>query len=321
MKIETIQLNNQNPQVTLTTYLLADSPEMLKGQSRPAVIICPGGGYFSCSDREAEPVAMAFAAQGYHAFVLNYTTYGDGGLDMPDLSKPLPVKQDRLYPHQLHDLGRAMIYVKQHAEAWHVNPDQVVVCGFSAGGHNAALYATNWDNPELAKALNVDAEQLKPCAAILGYALTDYVFLQQDIQSKSPMDISFMRASNVAFLGLEDPTPEQLEAVSPAHQVSATTPPMFIWGTANDLLVSCQHAIKMAGALATEKIPFELHIFENGPHGLSLATPATSEAKTQVFPDVAAWTTLCATWLTKHVSLPLNALSDFEKMVQSGQNH
>ena len=69
----TIQLYEERPDVSLTTYVLADSPELLKGKRRPAVLICPGGAYLNCSDREAEPVALRFAAMGYHAFVLRYS--------------------------------------------------------------------------------------------------------------------------------------------------------------------------------------------------------------------------------------------------------
>ena len=77
MDVQVIKLYENRDDVTLTTYVLADSKEMLNGKARPAVLICPGGAYISCSDREAEPVAMAFAAMGYHAFVLRYSVYGE----------------------------------------------------------------------------------------------------------------------------------------------------------------------------------------------------------------------------------------------------
>lgn len=317
MEINKIQLDDQNPNVTLTTYLLNDSPELLDGKPRPAILICPGGGYFSCSDREAEPIALEFAAKGYHAFVLHYTTYNDGEMGLPDLSGSLPIKQDRTYPKQLRDLGQAMLKIKEQATNWKVDPDQIILCGFSAGGHNVALYATNWNKPLLVDYFQVDPKQLQPRAVILGYALTDYVFLEADLAAKNnPMDVSFMHASNTAFLGTEKPTQVQLEAVSPTQQVDAQTPPMFIWCTATDPLVSPQHSLKMATALAEKNIPFELHIFSDGPHGLSLATAATSQAKTQIYPEVATWTTSCQAWLEKFLALPLEELTDFEKFVK-----
>ncbi len=91
MKSECIRLYENREDVTLATYVWMDSPDLLAGKKRPAVLICPGGGYFNCSDREAEPIALRFAAMGYHAFVLRYSTYTEGGA-FPDISRPLPEK-------------------------------------------------------------------------------------------------------------------------------------------------------------------------------------------------------------------------------------
>ncbi|MFB9769247.1 alpha/beta hydrolase [Lactiplantibacillus modestisalitolerans] len=317
MQIKEIQLDEQNPNVTLTAYLLADSAETVKGKPRPAVLICPGGGYFSCSDREAEPIALQFNALGYHAFVLRYTVYQDGTLSFPDLSKPLPVKADRLYPHALRDLGRAVLTVKHHAQDWQVDPDQLVLCGFSAGGNNVGLYATNWNQPILTDYLNVTPAELKPLAVIMGYPLTDYHLIMEDLKHKAdPMDLAFIKASNVALVGEAEPDDATLTKISPACQVTDQTPPCFIWTTAGDQLLSSRHSLRMAAALAAHHVPYELHVFEDGPHGLSLATQASSESRSQIKPDVAQWMTACTGWLAKRLSLHLPALSDFERMQQ-----
>ncbi|WEV40856.1 alpha/beta hydrolase [Lactobacillus sp. ESL0681] len=305
MKIKKINLVKDNPEVTLTTYLLADSPEMLAGKARPAIIICPGGGYFNCSDREAEPVAMYFASQGYHAFVLRYSTYQTGELTMPDLSKPLPVKEASLYPRQIRELGQAMLLIKQNASDWQVDPDQIGVCGFSAGGNVAALYATRYNEAVLTDYLQVTVQQLRPAFAITGYALTDYHLLDRDLAKQtSGMDAAFMKASNVAYLGKEFPDYELEASVSPIDHVDSQTPPFFIWTTSTDQLVSAGHSLNLASALAKANIPYEIHIFGEGEHGLSLAMQATSQVKSQIEPAVSEWTHLCAKWLTKR--FPLN---------------
>ena len=77
MHCETIKLYEGRNDVTLTTYVLKDSFDILNGKNRPAVIICPGGGYLTLSEREGEPVAIAFANMGYHAFVLKYSVYSN----------------------------------------------------------------------------------------------------------------------------------------------------------------------------------------------------------------------------------------------------
>ncbi|BDR56635.1 alpha/beta hydrolase [Xylocopilactobacillus apis] len=317
MKIEKFNLSSENQNVTLTTYLLDDSPETINGKPRPGIIICPGGGYFSCSDREAEPVAIKFASLGYHAFVLRYSTYSDGSLELPDLSKPLPVKKDRIFPRQVIELGKAMVLVKKHASEWNLDPEKVAVCGFSAGGHNAALYSTSWNQTWVKDQFGNDASLLKPALSILGYALTDYVMLSSQIDElPAGMDKSFMIASFVAYLGMEKPDQELLEQVSPARHVDSNTPPSFIWANFEDPLVSIQHSIKLAEAMKSENIPFELHIFEKGTHGLSLADQTSAAAKSQIIRHTANWFDLCAEWLEDRFALPLPELSDFEKMQQ-----
>ena len=118
MKTEVIRLKEGREDVTLTTYVLQDSPDLLAGKSRPAILICPGGGYFNCSDREAEPIALRFAGMGYHCFVLRYSTYCRGEGFFPDLSKlPEPRKED-LHPTPMNEIGMAMRLICERAEEW-----------------------------------------------------------------------------------------------------------------------------------------------------------------------------------------------------------
>ena len=281
MKSEVIKLYENREDVTLTTYIYADSPELLKGKKRPAVIICPGGGYFSCTDLEAEPVALRFASMGYHAFVLRYSVYREGQTDVfPDFFKPLPVKEHCKHPAPMRDIGRAVLLIREHEEEWLVDVDRIALCGFSAGGHNVAMYAANWQTELFSEYFHEDKEKFRPAAAILGYSLTDYIFMKEYTSQMNPMDKAFFGASNTAFVGEALPSDELLDAVSPARHVTENMPPVFLWATASDGLVPVQHSIRMAHALADHKIPFELLIFEEGPHGLSLANQASAEAKT-----------------------------------------
>lgn len=126
MKTEVIQLYKDRKDVTLTTYILQDSPELLAGRARPAVLICPGGGYFFCSDREAEPVALKFASMGYHAFVLRYSTYCGEGRKMPNLEGTIPVNENSKYPNAMREIGKAMLIIREHAGAWLVWEKQIL---------------------------------------------------------------------------------------------------------------------------------------------------------------------------------------------------
>lgn len=132
MKSDIIKIGNN---ATLTTYIWDDSEE-LAIVSRPAVLVFPGGAYMYCSDREAEPVAAAYMAEGFQAFVLRYTTAKD-------------------FTPAFEEAQMALKLIRDRAEEWHIRKDAIAVCGFSAGGH-------------LACAMGIMAED-KPNAMILGY--------------------------------------------------------------------------------------------------------------------------------------------------------
>lgn len=136
MKAETIVLNEAR-NVTLTAYI-QDVDGEFGFSKRPAMVVIPGGGYAMCSDREGDPVAMAYLKAGYQAFVLRYTVKDKGG-----------------WPHPLNDYEQTMALIAEKADEWHIDPAKIAVVGFSAGGHLAACAATLAEH--------------KPAAAILVY--------------------------------------------------------------------------------------------------------------------------------------------------------
>lgn len=318
MKTEVIKLYEQREDVTLTTYILQDSPELLAGKKRPAIIICPGGGYFNCSDREAEPVALKFASMGYHAFVLRYSTYCEGSGVFPDIMNGIEVNRNSQYPNAMREIGKSMLIIREHAEEWLVDTDRIAVCGFSAGAHNTAMYATHWQEDVISQYFKEEKEKFRPAAVILGYTLSDYIYMRDVMKDYGPMDKAFFKASIIAYLGKEDPSEEELDKVSPARHISEYTPPTFLWATSEDTLVPVQHTIRMSYALAEKKVPFEMHIFEKGPHGLALSTQASAESMSQIYPDAAKWADLACCWLEKRFALPLPEKSSFEEMMEKG---
>jgi acetyl esterase/lipase len=303
MHIEKIRLYENREDVTLTTYLIDDSTELMNGKKRPAIIICPGGAYMSCSDREAEPVALRFAAMGYHTFVLKYSTYFKGKLVVPDLNQELLVQEHCQYPNPMRDIGKSMLIIKEQEEVWLIDTEKIAICGFSAGAHNCAMYATHWNSPLLTDYFQKPAEMMRPSAVILGYTLSDYIFMKNS--EKDELQHLVFEHSNTAFLGNKNPDNETFELVSPVKWVTKNTPPMFLWGTASDELVPVQHTIKLADALAQNKVPFAMHIFEDGNHGLSLATQASAQFQSQIDTTAAKWVELAEKWLEKRFALPL----------------
>lgn len=225
--------------VTLTGYIHDVSNELKNAQIRPAVLIFPGGGYFMCSDREAEPVALAYMAEGYQAFVLRYS-----------VGEKVPFSQS------YEDACTALAYLKENSDELHVDAKKIAIAGFSAGGHLAAALGTMGKD--------------KPTAMILGY----------------PVILSSMGDGICKEIpGLDE-------------KVTAETPPAFIFSTSNDIIVPVENSLKFAEALNKNGVEFELHIFRNGVHGLSLAKPLTSNGeRSMVNPVVAEWFTDSVRWL------------------------
>lgn len=130
-----------HPEATLEGYILDCEIALGQEKQRPAVLVCPGGGYLYCSPREGEPVALSYAARGFHAFILRYSTGKNAAGFSP-----------------LEEVSWAIGCIRKHAGEWNIHPEKIAVCGFSAGGH-------------LALAAGLLAEQ-KPNAMILGYPAT-----------------------------------------------------------------------------------------------------------------------------------------------------
>ncbi len=137
MFTETYNLTD-DPDVTLTTYISDISEEMKYANTKPAVLVIPGGAYKFCSDREAEPIALAYLAKGFNAFVLRYS-----------------LNDKAAFPTPLNDAEKALQFIRDKADEFHIYPDKIAVCGFSAGGHLAAAAST--------------MSEEKPNACILGY--------------------------------------------------------------------------------------------------------------------------------------------------------
>ena len=296
---EKIYLYENREDVFLTTYLWDASPELPAGEKRPLILVCPGGGYLNCSDREAEPVALRFAGMGYHAAVLRYSTYGERRDDFAPLDTDDYVKPQVLYPAQMRELGMAILLLKRNAERWHIDPNRVAICGFSAGAHNCAMYAVNWNRPVLSDALKASPETLRPAAVILGYPVVDFGITEGVCDADRPLYADMYKA----FIGTAVPSEAQFTEVNAAWHVSADTSPMFIWSTAADATVPVVNSLNLASALSKNGVPFELHIFEDGPHGMGLCDQASAGVTQHMNAAAAKWPDLAGRWLDKRFAL------------------
>jgi acetyl esterase/lipase len=264
----------EDGRVHLTAYLHDISPELPTWPMRPAVLVLPGGGYGFTSDREADPIALAFLAAGFHAFVLRYS-----------------VAPHAAFPNSLCDASRAMQLIRRHAAEWGVDADKIAVCGFSAGGHLAASLGTLWNDPEVVQQSGVTDGTNRPNALILMYPVITAGLHTHggSIQNLcAGRDVEAMRAR-----------------LSCELNVGPHTPPSFLFHTFMDNAVPVENSLLFASALARADVPFELHIYPNGVHGLALANALTANCQAAMLDrDAEAWLGLCVNWLWRLFGQP-----------------
>ncbi len=300
MRTETMYLYEDRKDVTLTAYLLQDSPEIAMSGKRPAVIINPGGAYVILSDRETEPIAIRFAAMGFQTFVLRYSVMNNVDNKWPeDVSKLPEARKEVLYPAPVLELGKAMLMVKEHAKEWSIDTEKIGVCGFSAGGHNAAMYASMWPGKLLTENLHTTEEMLKPAFCIAGYPFIDWE-LQHNLEMDEITRNSY-KWMYIDYFGTPDPSAEKMRACSPNYLVNEKTVPTFIWNTATDNAVDPRHSLHLMEAMIAKNIPCEYHMFGDGPHGLALADESTKQNENDINDVVAKWVPLAEKWVRKIV--------------------
>lgn len=230
-------------------------------EQRPTVLVLPGGGYAHLAPHEGEPVALWLNTLGLHAAVLRYAV------------------GDHVHPDALHDGREALQVLRSGRTELDVEPDHLAVLGFSAGGHLAAMLATDSDDV-MGTQSHTFAGQ--PDAAILCYPVTD---LRETLSGRIP-NLHLSSARNL----LHEPSAELLADLSPSTRITEDAPPIFIWTTSDDEGVPALHSLELMTALAVAGVPFEGHVFRHGRHGLGLADDEE--------PSVAQWQNLCASWLT-----------------------
>lgn len=243
--------------------------DAVRDWKRPALIVVPGGGYSMCSKREAEPIATEFLTRGFQVFVLTY------------LCAPEGVR----YPEQLLELSSAVDYVKKHADEWSVNPEEVFVVGFSAGGHLTGNLAIEYESVSKKAGVKLDC---KPTAVGLCYPV---------ISQKHGHQGSY---SNLLQGYTEEAKAELLKTLNLNEAVSETTPPAFIWATATDGAVPADNALRYALALDNKGVSYELHIYPDGVHGLStgsleINTPSDALVR------VKAWMDDCTAFFRRYI--------------------
>ena len=266
MRHQTIHLKEHFPILSdisadpkLITYIPYNQAEMgWQDNKYPAILICPGGGYSWVSTREDEPVALKLLAWGYRVFILNYSC--------------APCH----FPTQLCEVAAAMELIHANADSWHIDTNRIAMMGFSAGGHLTAHYSNCYNIPQVRQLF----PNSKPVAASV---------LCYPVISAEPAHRHEGTIINVS--GHADITDADIQQFSTNRHVSPQTPPTFLWHTAEDDVVPVSNSLLYAQALTQQGIPFALHIYPYGQHGLSTADGLTNE-------PLDAKSKLTETWLS-----------------------
>lgn len=219
----------------LRCWVARTSEKVSAARLRPAVLILPGGAYRWTSPREAEPVALRFAARGWAAFVLDYSC------------APF------FFPTALREAAMAMRYIRERAAGMEVDPHMVAAIGFSAGGHLCGTLGTLWDSPHLMDI--APAAVVRPDALGLCY----------------PVAISWGKTHEESFENISGGQGCLREELSLDKLARRDMPPVFLWHTRDDQSVPSRNSLLLAVALEEAGVDFSLHIYRHGQHGLSTA--------------------------------------------------
>lgn len=270
-------------------YLHEPSPEIDPNRKYSTIVVCPGGGYMWTSDREAEPIAMEFFAKGYDCCVVYYSTEG---LDAYTKSDLLPQNPNSTFPTPLVELSLSIAILRENSAEWAINSDDISVLGFSAAGNLAGLLSVYWSEPWLEKLTGKSCKLYKPNAAILAYAVLDFTPYINEKDDQNNMVV-------LGITGKLHASKEALEEVSPVKHINKNTPRTFIWCTMQDPIVPVENSLEYAVAMRKAKIPFELHIYEKGKHGLALADWRTDSKANHSQSNVQAssWIALADRWI------------------------
>jgi acetyl esterase/lipase len=234
---------------TLTPYL--PDASLTTGA---AIVICPGGGYGGLAQHEGHDYAVWLNQNGVAGFVLKYRL-GSAGYR---------------HPRMLEDVSRAVRMVRANSQTWKIDSHRIGVMGSSAGGHLASTLLTHFDNGRADAADPIDRASSRPDLGILCYAVISLGHFTH-------------QGSKNNLLGKE-PSEDLVKLLSNELQVTTNTPPTFLWHTLEDTAVPVENSLQFAAALRKANVPFDLHVYQKGRHGIGLANGH-------------AWTKDCLFWL------------------------
>ncbi|HEU6449204.1 MAG TPA: alpha/beta hydrolase [Verrucomicrobiae bacterium] len=249
--------NTTNDIPAITPYLCGSNA------TGAAMVICPGGGYQHLAPHEGNDYALWLNQHGVTCFVLRYRLGSS----------------DYHYPAEFQDGERAIRWVRAHAGEYKIDPHRIGIMGSSAGGHLASMLLTHFDSGKPGSSDEIEQQSSRPDLGILCYPVIT-------------MGEFTHKGSRENLLG-KNPSHEMIQFLSSELQVKPNTPPCFLWATFEDKTVPVENTLMFAEALRKNRVPFALHIYQNGGHGMGLADKPP-------FLHPHPWAADCLFWLREH---------------------
>lgn len=266
MHIRTIKLENKNGFTFDTIFYLRTAIIEEKQTQNPLMLIFTGGSFTSLSKREQEPIALKYLSEGFNVALVYYNL----------LTQNVP-----LFPNAALCGLTAIEYFRKHSTEYQINPDQVITAGFSAGGSVVAIMNSLLNDPKLLKTYGFNLDDILPNGTILGYPLLEL----DSLQASYPAEFQQWISDELVFQNANE-------------GVSSVTPPTFLFHTANDDLVPVSNTLNYAQTLDKYSIPFEVHIYPKGVHGIATARKISATDRVgEINCAVESWMPLSLTWL------------------------
>ncbi len=263
MRIERIELVKGKENVWLDCYI---ADKIFNDSKQKALLVIPGGAYsYVSNDREGEPIALAFMPYGFNVFVLSYSV-GKG---------------NATFPTPLIEASLAMKHIKDNAQEYGIDSEQVFATGFSAGGHLCCALGTMWHFNEVNRAVDMPYGYNRPKGIVPVYPVVS-------------SDNSIWHGGSFQNIASEQ-TQQEYDRWSVEKWVDEKSSPAFIVHTAEDKCVKVNNSIVLANAYAEANVPFELHIFEKMGHGMALANDITCKGCANL--HNARWVELAVEWI------------------------
>lgn len=251
---KTLNTENNTNTPYITPFIINDK------KTHPSMIILPGGGYTHRAEHEGAPIAKWLNDRGINSFVVDYRV------------------EPYSYPAPLIDVKRAIKYVRFHAEKFMINPNKIGIMGFSAGAHIACCVTEYFDDTEYEPKDDIDKISAKPNLCVLCYPVI--TMKDEFCHTGSKERITVGNKELEKKLSCED-------------NVRSDMPPTFIWHTFEDKSVPVRNSLELAISLKEKEVPFELHIYPEGRHGLGITKCIDIEG-------VNKWTESFENWLKRN---------------------